>query len=65
MMIMMTIEILNMMIIGNDDGEEDDNDNDNDDDDEHCDDNHAMTVVMTATVVYPEADQSHKAISSN
>ena len=64
MMIMMTIEILNMMIIGNDDGEEDDNDNDNDDD-EHCDDNHAMTVVMTATVVYPEADQSHKAISSN
>ena len=60
----MTIEILNMMIIGNDDGEEDDNDNDNDDD-EHCDDNLAMTVVMTATVVYPEADQSHKAISSN
>lgn len=63
MMIMMTIEILNMMIIRND-GEEDDNDNDNDDD-EHCDDNLAMTVVMTATVVYPEADQSHKAISSN
>lgn len=63
MMIMMTIEILNMMIIRND-GEEDDNDNDNDDD-EHRDDNHAMTVVMTVTVVYPEADQSHKAISSN
>ena len=48
-----------MKIIEYDDGKEDDNDNGNDDD-ERCGDNDAMTVVMTATVVCPEADQVTK-----